>query len=98
MSYGLEEASQDLRRTIDPFASDVPTYAPASTRDTAQEIVVRAGAESNGVDIQYRGGSGHTVSGTASGPNSDQPLRLCRHSSFRPAELIANTRAAQRPE
>jgi hypothetical protein len=58
----------------DPFASDVPTYAPASTRDTAQEIVVRAGVESNGVDIQYRGESGHTVSGTASGPNSDKSL------------------------
>ena len=58
----------------DPFASDVPTYAPASTRDTAQEIRVRAGVESNGVDIQYRGESGHTVSGTASGPNSGQPL------------------------
>ena len=58
----------------DPFDSDVPTYAPASTRDTAEEIVVRAGVESNGVDIQYRGESGHTVSGTAGAPNSNQPL------------------------
>lgn len=58
----------------DPFANDVRTYAPASTRDTAQEIRVRAGVESNGVDIQYRGESGHTVSGTASGPKSEQSL------------------------
>lgn len=61
---------------VDPFESDVPTYAPASTRDTAQEIIVRAGVESNGVDILYRGGSGsgHAVSGSARGPQSDQPL------------------------
>lgn len=59
---------------LDPFDSDVPTYAPASTRDTAQEITVHAGAETNGVDIQYRGGPGHTVSGSARGPESDQPL------------------------
>lgn len=58
----------------DPFDSDVPTYAPASTRDTAQEITVRAGVETNGVDIQYRGEPGHTVSGTASAPNGIQPF------------------------
>ncbi len=47
----------------DPFDGDVPTYAPSSTRETAREIAVRAGAESNGVDIQYRGDSGHVISG-----------------------------------
>ena len=57
---------------VDPFDSDVPTYAPASTRDTAQEIMVRAGAETNNVDIQYRGGPGHVVSGSVSGPKNDQ--------------------------
>ena len=75
--YGLPEGTyvvwagggeQGYTTNEDPYASDVPTYVPASTRDTAQEIVVRAGVESNGVDIQYRGESGHTVSGTASGP------------------------------
>src|ERR1041384_7603738 len=58
--YGLPEATyvvwaggsnQSFTSNVDPFADDVPTYAPASTRDTAQEIVVRAGAEINGVDI-----------------------------------------------
>jgi len=77
--YGLPEGTyfvwaggggeQNFGSQIDPFADDVPTYAPASTRDTAQEIVVRAGAETNGVDIQYRGGSGHAVSGNARGPD-----------------------------
>ena len=59
---------------VDPFDSDVATYAPASTRDTAQEFIVREGAEVNGVDIQYRGGSGHAVSGSARGPEGNQPL------------------------
>ena len=59
---------------IDPFDSDVPTYAPASTRDTAQEFIVRAGTEVNGVDIHFRGVSGHAVSGIARGTDGNQPL------------------------
>lgn len=76
--YGLPEGTyvvwaggggeQNYGSAIDPFADDVPTYAPASTRDTAQEIIVRAGLEASGVNIQYRGGSGHAVSGIARGP------------------------------
>jgi hypothetical protein len=46
---------------------DAPTYAPSSTRDTALEIVVRAGEET-AVDIRYRGEAGHAVSGFISGP------------------------------
>ncbi|HJU91556.1 MAG TPA: carboxypeptidase-like regulatory domain-containing protein [Pyrinomonadaceae bacterium] len=42
---------------------DVPTYAPSSTRDTAAEVSVRSGEESN-VDIRYRGEPGYIVSGT----------------------------------
>jgi len=66
--------SPEFGMNVDPFDSDVPTYAPASTRDTAQEIVVGAGAESNGINIQYRGGSGRAVSGSARGPEGNQPL------------------------
>jgi len=81
--YGLPEGTYvvwagggEARFTtnVDPFDSDVPTYAPSSTRDTAQEIMVHAGAETNGVDIQYRGGPGHAVSGSARGPETAQPL------------------------
>ncbi|HEX5873891.1 MAG TPA: carboxypeptidase-like regulatory domain-containing protein, partial [Pyrinomonadaceae bacterium] len=70
--YGLQEGTfvvwaggggDPPRPTADPFDGDVPTYAPSSTRETAREIAVRAGAESNGVDIQYRGDSGHAISG-----------------------------------
>ena len=49
----------------DAFDNDVPTYAPASTRDTASEINVRAGQETTNVDITYRGEPGHLVSGIA---------------------------------
>jgi hypothetical protein len=52
---------------LSPFDSDVPTYAPASTRDTAQEINLHRGEEANNIDIRYRGEPGHKVSGTASG-------------------------------
>ncbi len=47
---------------FDPYDSDVPTYAPSSTRDNAAEVNVRAGEE-NDVDIRYRGEPGHSVSG-----------------------------------
>ena len=49
----------------DAFDSDVPTYSPASTRDTAAEISVRAGQETTNVDITYRGEPGRIVSGSA---------------------------------
>lgn len=49
----------------DAFDGDVPTYSPASTRDTASEISVRAGQETTNVDITYRGEPGRIVSGTA---------------------------------
>jgi hypothetical protein len=48
---------------FNPYDSDIPTYAPSSTRDTAAEVSVRSGEESN-VDIRYRGEPGYIVSGT----------------------------------
>src|SRR5215813_5627671 len=56
---------------VNPFANDAPTYAPASTRDTAAEIAVRSDQEVT-VDIRYRGEPGHFISGRVSGsvPNS----------------------------
>lgn len=50
---------------VNAYASDMPTYAPSSTRDTATEVNVRYGAETANVDIRYRGEPGHTVSGIA---------------------------------
>jgi hypothetical protein len=52
---------------LSAYDADIPTYAPASTRDTAAEVNVRAGEEVTNVDIRYRGEPGHVVSGNASG-------------------------------
>ena len=56
---------------LNPYESDLPTYAPSSTRDNASEVSVRAGEETT-ADIRYRGESGHSVSGsvTLSGPSN----------------------------
>lgn len=64
--------SNGFNQNADPFETDVPTYAPASTRDTAERITVRAGVETSNVDIQYRGDEGHMVSGVATGPPDSQ--------------------------
>src|SRR5437667_9742682 len=47
---------------INAYGTDVPTYAPSSTRDDATEISVRYGEETTNVDIRYRGEAGHAVS------------------------------------
>ena len=52
---------------IDPYETDVPTYANSATRDTATEITVRAGEEVSGVDIRYRFEQGRIISGTVTG-------------------------------
>lgn len=53
--------------TVDPYETDVPTYANSATRDTAQEITVRSGEEVSGVDIRYRAEAGRTISGVVTG-------------------------------
>ena len=50
------------RFQMSPYAFDVPTYAPSSTRDGAAEVTVRGGEESS-VDIRYRAEQGHSISG-----------------------------------
>jgi hypothetical protein len=53
--------------TASGFDRDVPTYYPSSTRDTAVPITVRSGDETTGIDIKYRGGDGHSISGVVLG-------------------------------
>jgi Carboxypeptidase regulatory-like domain len=48
------------------YDSDIPTYSPSSTRDTAAEISVRGG-EDVLADIRYRGEPGHSISGSVKG-------------------------------
>lgn len=47
------------------FETNLPTYAPSSTRDTAAEISVRASEETTNIDIRYRADPGRIVSGVA---------------------------------
>jgi hypothetical protein len=56
---------------LNPYDSDLPTYSPSSTRDTAAEINLRAGEEVN-ADIRYRSEPGHIISGSmkVSGPSN----------------------------
>lgn len=49
------------------FDTDAPTFSPSSTRDTAAEIVVKAGEETTGVDIRYRAEPGRVISGVVLG-------------------------------
>src|SRR5712692_8525136 len=55
------------------YANDAPTFAPASTRDTAVEIVVSSGQEAT-ADIRYRGEPGHSISGRATGAQPPSPF------------------------
>jgi hypothetical protein len=55
------------------YENDAPTYSPSATRDTAVEIVVRSGEESN-ADIQYRGEPGHSISGAVTGFTQTQSM------------------------
>jgi hypothetical protein len=50
-----------------PYDHDAPTFAPSSTRDTAEEITLATGEERT-IDIRYRGDDGHAVSGNVSVP------------------------------
>jgi Carboxypeptidase regulatory-like domain len=65
-------AGSGMNPGMDPFDADVPTYSPNSNRDTAAEIIVRAGEEASGVDIRYRGEQGRVISGIARGPKGIQ--------------------------
>lgn len=61
----VADGTNDHSQTgVNSFSSDVPTYAPSATRDTAAEISVRAGEEVGNIDIRYRGERGRTISGT----------------------------------
>lgn len=79
---------------VNPFVKDAPTYAPASTRDTAAEFAVRSDQEVT-ADIRYRGDPGHVISGKVSGAlpvaSSDAGVRL---SDIESHTVIANAGVA----
>ena len=59
----------------DGYETDMPTYAPNSTRDTAQEIAVRSGVENSNVDIRYRDEPGRVISGRVLLPDNAESMR-----------------------
>ena len=74
--------------SVNAFDSDIPIFAPSTTRDNALEINVRPGEE-NTVDIRYRGEPGHAISGTAKlSTNSGSSITVLMAGSFVP---IAST-------
>ena len=49
------------------FDSDVLTYYPSATRDTAVPVSVRSGDDTSSIDIKYKGLEGHSISGVVLG-------------------------------
>jgi hypothetical protein len=68
------------RKNAYAYADDAPTYYPSARRYAAAEVKVRAGEETSGIDIRYRGERGYTISGTIIGavPTREIYLRLNR--------------------
>ncbi|HEU4769436.1 MAG TPA: carboxypeptidase-like regulatory domain-containing protein [Pyrinomonadaceae bacterium] len=68
---GSVEERTSIRRTVNGFAKDLPTYALSSNREDANEINVRLGEEVSNVDIRYRGERGSSISGILNGTSDD---------------------------
>ncbi len=62
-TYLVSAGGSSFIPTSGMYETDIPTFAPSSTRDTAAEVSVRSG-EDVSVDIRYRGEPGHSVSGS----------------------------------
>jgi hypothetical protein len=62
-TYIVSAGGSSFFASLNAFESDIPTFAPSSTRDTAVEVSVRSG-EDVSVDIRYRGEPGHSISGS----------------------------------
>ena len=63
-TYIVSAGGAGFSPSFNPYDSDMPTFAPSTTRDNAAEVAVRSGEDST-IDIRYRGEPGHVISGTA---------------------------------
>ena len=68
---GNIEDRSSMHIAVNGFAKDLPTYAPSSNREGANEISVRPGEEVSDVNIRYRGERGSTISGIVNGLHDD---------------------------
>jgi hypothetical protein len=75
-SYIVSAGGQSRLSPIAPSAYEgyVPTFASSATRDTATEIQVSIGSESQ-ADIQFREERGHVISGIITRPTSTDGLQ-----------------------
>src|ERR1044071_1119308 len=62
-TYIVSAGGSSFTTSLSAFETDIPTFAPSSTRDTAAEFSVRSG-EDVLADIRYRGEPGHSISGS----------------------------------
>ena len=69
-TYIVSAGGSGFAYSFNPYDQDLPTYAPSASRDTAAEILVRSGEDSN-MDIRYRGEPGHLISGTVKVANTN---------------------------
>ena len=68
VSVGAGALGATLKPT--PFVGRAKIYYPASTRDTATEVVVQSGAEISGIDLRYRAERGAALTGKVLGAPS----------------------------
>lgn len=62
-TYLVSAGGSSFLPTFGMYETDIPTFAPSSTRDTAAEVSVTSGDDVD-VDIRYRGEPGHSISGS----------------------------------
>lgn len=67
-----DNRSFTFRISVNAFAKDLPTFAPSSNREDADNVSVRIGEESSNVNIRYRGERGSTISGVVDGLGDDK--------------------------
>lgn len=54
-----------------PYEGNAPIFHPASARETAADVSVASGSETQNIDIQYRSIPGHGISGTISNKSAE---------------------------
>ncbi|HZJ43616.1 MAG TPA: carboxypeptidase-like regulatory domain-containing protein [Pyrinomonadaceae bacterium] len=81
---------------VSPYDDNVPTYAPAATRDNAAEITVHSGDETT-ADIRYRGEQGHTVSGKVLPTGNQQATVYLSSRGSGPANVMINYQIPESP-
>lgn len=65
--YAVVAGGGGQESPVSAYDDNVPTYHPSGTRDMATLVLAQNGEEATGIDIRFRDGRGHVVSGRISG-------------------------------